>query len=589
MTTILPRRGTAAQWTAANPVLAMGELGFETDTTRWKRGDGTTAWTALDYGGSWDSIADRPIIIAKVYTSATSAQNSAAINTAISTAATNSGSVHIPSGTFNHEGFSAVDGMTIFGDGIGRTVLVNTHATNNSVNVVGAGGGEYVPGVCLYGMTLTTDAVRPDQIGVNILLCRTTEVSNIYITNHGVGVRHKSAWAQLYRSVRVENCTIGYHIPLPEPNVSSTPVTMIACHAISCGTGLQVDDGLECFLWAGGDLSRCDNGVVLNGNQTRGLKFDSVNFEQITNDDIIVGASGAPTAITFNGCRFFHDAGGGPRSVSYAAGSGVVFIGCRWTGYTLAIQQSSSTGVLMLLGCSQFNVTDFLDLNTVKYTISAIIVSQSGSVLRKEDLVTPSSVHTLSNKTLTSPRFANNGRIDDSNGNELIQFGVQSSAANYYRIQNGAAGIGPSIYVNGDDTNINSLMPVPKGTGRALLKDGADNSKTVAIDLSGISAATTRTLKAPDNSGTIALSASGTATLDFGSVGAQSFVDLTITVTGSTVGDSVVLGVPTEAITAGIMFTSWVSAANTVTVRAHNYGTTAADPASGTFKATIVR
>ena len=77
--------------------------------------------------------------------------------------------------------------------------------------------------------------------------------------------------------------------------------------------------------------------------------------------------------------------------------------------------------------------------------------------------------------------------------------------------------------------------------------------------------------------------------LDFGSVSGQSFADLTITVTGAALGDSVALGVPTEAITARIMFTAWVSAANTVTVRAHNYSAAAADPASGTFKATIVR
>jgi hypothetical protein len=43
------RRGTAAQWTAANPTLAAGEIGFETDNNRFKIGDGATAWTALDY------------------------------------------------------------------------------------------------------------------------------------------------------------------------------------------------------------------------------------------------------------------------------------------------------------------------------------------------------------------------------------------------------------------------------------------------------------------------------------------------------------------------------------------------------------
>lgn len=41
------RRGTAAQWTAANPILAGGEPGFETDTGKWKIGDGTSTWAVL--------------------------------------------------------------------------------------------------------------------------------------------------------------------------------------------------------------------------------------------------------------------------------------------------------------------------------------------------------------------------------------------------------------------------------------------------------------------------------------------------------------------------------------------------------------
>ena len=41
------RRGTAAQWAAANPILAQGEPGEETDTAILKVGDGVTAWTAL--------------------------------------------------------------------------------------------------------------------------------------------------------------------------------------------------------------------------------------------------------------------------------------------------------------------------------------------------------------------------------------------------------------------------------------------------------------------------------------------------------------------------------------------------------------
>jgi len=45
------RRGTASEWTAANPTLAVAEFGVETDTDKFKLGDGATAWTSLAYGG----------------------------------------------------------------------------------------------------------------------------------------------------------------------------------------------------------------------------------------------------------------------------------------------------------------------------------------------------------------------------------------------------------------------------------------------------------------------------------------------------------------------------------------------------------
>ena len=43
------RRGTASQWTSANPVLNPGELGWESDTNKFKIGDGTNHWADLDY------------------------------------------------------------------------------------------------------------------------------------------------------------------------------------------------------------------------------------------------------------------------------------------------------------------------------------------------------------------------------------------------------------------------------------------------------------------------------------------------------------------------------------------------------------
>jgi len=52
---IAPRADTAANFTAANPVLALREFARETDTGKFKFGDGSTAWNSLPYwtGGGY--------------------------------------------------------------------------------------------------------------------------------------------------------------------------------------------------------------------------------------------------------------------------------------------------------------------------------------------------------------------------------------------------------------------------------------------------------------------------------------------------------------------------------------------------------
>ena len=48
-TVIQLRTSAAATWTSVNPTLALGEVGFESDTNKLKIGNGTTAWNTLDY------------------------------------------------------------------------------------------------------------------------------------------------------------------------------------------------------------------------------------------------------------------------------------------------------------------------------------------------------------------------------------------------------------------------------------------------------------------------------------------------------------------------------------------------------------
>lgn len=87
------RRGTAASWAAANPVLAQGELAFETDTGRTKVGDGATAYLSLPSYATYDqmvaALEDIEDATAAVVAASNAAQN-AAVNAeadAIGTAA----------------------------------------------------------------------------------------------------------------------------------------------------------------------------------------------------------------------------------------------------------------------------------------------------------------------------------------------------------------------------------------------------------------------------------------------------------------------------------------------------------------------
>ena len=51
------RRGTAAQWTSSDPVLEAGEMGWESDTNKFKIGDGTNDWSDLQYFNDVQDLA----------------------------------------------------------------------------------------------------------------------------------------------------------------------------------------------------------------------------------------------------------------------------------------------------------------------------------------------------------------------------------------------------------------------------------------------------------------------------------------------------------------------------------------------------
>ena len=101
--------------------------------------------------------------------------------------------------------------------------------------------------------------------------------------------------------------------------------------------------------------------------------------------------------------------------------------------------------------------------------------------------ITETSTSTLSNKTLTAPKFVNGGFIADANGNEEIKFTTTASAVNELTVTNAATTGTPSVAATGGDTNI-SLNLVPKGTGTVQA-----NAVPLALARLGLNAQTTTT------------------------------------------------------------------------------------------------
>lgn len=139
-TNLQVRRDTASNWTTANPTLAAGEIGFETDTLKFKIGDGSTAWTSLGYQAA--------VFNGGTITNALTVSNTSGVNTSgqfISTIATGTAPFVVSSTTQvanlnvavsgianNLTGGTANKGELVYQSGVNTTSELTAPTTNMS-------------------------------------------------------------------------------------------------------------------------------------------------------------------------------------------------------------------------------------------------------------------------------------------------------------------------------------------------------------------------------------------------------------------------------------------------------------------------
>jgi hypothetical protein len=118
------RRGTAAQWTAANPILAQGEMGVETDTGQFKIGNGVDEWEDLIYGGLVGAQGVPGSSLTTISTQAGTTYSLVKADAGTLVSFTSSSSVTVTVPTEVSQGWASGEGVVLLQNGTGQVSVV---------------------------------------------------------------------------------------------------------------------------------------------------------------------------------------------------------------------------------------------------------------------------------------------------------------------------------------------------------------------------------------------------------------------------------------------------------------------------------
>jgi hypothetical protein len=365
------RKGTAAQWTGANPVLNAGEIGWESDTNKFKIGDGTNHWADLDYFADINSTANPAFGSSITFEGATANDFETTLQITDPTA----------------------DRTITFPDATGTVAL--------AANVAALSGAAFTGPVTGTSLSLSGDLVVQGTT-------TTIDSSTILLKNSLV---FEGATADSYettiqitdptedRTITLQNAT-GV-IPLRDTTDTFTNKSISLTTNTITGTKAEFNTAMSDADFATLAGTETLTNKTLTSPTVSGLTLSDGSFvvEGATADDFeLTISAGNPTA---------------DRTVTFQDASGTVALTTDFTGYV------TETGTQTLS-----NKSISLGSNTVTSTLS-----QLNTAVSDADLASLAGAETLTNKTLTSPKI-NEDVIMSATATELnVLDGITSSTA----------------------------------------------------------------------------------------------------------------------------------------------------------------
>tara|TARA_R110000850_G_scaffold91270_6_gene193844 strand:+ start:6961 stop:9432 length:2472 start_codon:yes stop_codon:yes gene_type:complete len=274
--------------------------------------------------------------------------------------------------TYEHTGLSIPNGATVIGQGKGRSILKNTHASNTSVKIPYDDDLNFYTKILLSDFTILAGVVRSgSQVGFDIDTAQQNKFSNISVSSHATNIQEKSSWSNVFDSVQSIGGINMWDV-ISGDSTNGTPNTHINCDGEDCVNGISIDiRGHSSSVWVGGAIEHMQNHALkIFGNDDRTITFIGVNFEGnqestggVSGADVIlgdasIGASSAPSNIKFDTCQFTQTDGTQTRpAFDLVFGDNLTLDTCHFIGYPQVADLSSNFGkfnLRQLGGISKF-------------------------------------------------------------------------------------------------------------------------------------------------------------------------------------------------------------------------------------------